>query len=198
MIISLTGFMAAGKSTIGKKLAKSLDCKYIDLDEYIEEKEKNKIVTIFEEKGERQFRALEEKYLQDILEEHIEKNPYTLDDLPPKDDSATSEGKSETEIPKRKCTLLLSLGGGTVMNPVCAKLIADLTYCIFIKTDLKTIFTRLKEQNEIAKRPVLSKQDIEEGVEATDPLTTFYKRIEGLYEERLPLYEKVSRKIIKL
>ena len=39
MIISLIGFMGAGKSTIGKQLAQSIKCPFIDLDAYIEEKD---------------------------------------------------------------------------------------------------------------------------------------------------------------
>ena len=33
--IVLMGFMGAGKTTIGKKLAKALECEFIDTDEWI-------------------------------------------------------------------------------------------------------------------------------------------------------------------
>ena len=36
----LTGMMGVGKSTIGKKLAKKLKLKFIDVDKLIEQKEK--------------------------------------------------------------------------------------------------------------------------------------------------------------
>ncbi|MBO7764442.1 MAG: dephospho-CoA kinase, partial [Bacteroidales bacterium] len=66
MIISLIGFMGAGKSTIGKQLAQSIKCPFIDLDAYIEEKECETISEIFGEKGEGGFRELELNYLEDL------------------------------------------------------------------------------------------------------------------------------------
>ncbi len=55
----LTGMMGVGKSTIGKKLAKKLKLKFIDVDKIIEKKEKNSIRDIFEKKGEKYFRETE-------------------------------------------------------------------------------------------------------------------------------------------
>ncbi len=69
MKIFLSGYMGSGKSFIGKKLAKSLDYDYIDLDDHIEILEGKKINAIFEEKGELYFRSLETKVLKDVLEE---------------------------------------------------------------------------------------------------------------------------------
>jgi len=48
--------MASGKTSIGKKLAKKLSMKFLDLDDYIEEKENSTIPEIFKEKGEVYFR----------------------------------------------------------------------------------------------------------------------------------------------
>ena len=53
--------MGVGKSTIGKKLAKKLSLKFIDVDKIIEKKEKNTISDIFEKKGEHYFRKIEKK-----------------------------------------------------------------------------------------------------------------------------------------
>ena len=57
----LTGMMGVSKSTIGKKLAKKLKVKFIDLDKIIEKRESNSIKDIFEIKGEDYFRKIEKK-----------------------------------------------------------------------------------------------------------------------------------------
>ena len=57
----LTGMMGVGKSTVGKKLAKKLKLKFIDIDRIIEKKEKRTIKEIFENKGEGYFRKIEKR-----------------------------------------------------------------------------------------------------------------------------------------
>ncbi len=63
----LTGMMGVGKSTIGKKLAKKLKLKFIDIDQIIEKKEKSKIKEIFIKKGENYFRKIEKKISLDEM-----------------------------------------------------------------------------------------------------------------------------------
>ena len=58
--------MGCGKSSVGKKLAKKMGFDFLDLDDYIEEKEKRTISEIFEKEGEAGFRGLEKKYLQEV------------------------------------------------------------------------------------------------------------------------------------
>lgn len=65
--ISLIGYMGSGKTTIAQLLAKMMNYPLIDLDEYIEEKEKLKISEIFSLQGNIHFRKLERKYLEEIL-----------------------------------------------------------------------------------------------------------------------------------
>lgn len=67
MIIILIGYMASGKSLIGRELANVLGFDFIDLDHFIEEKESKSIQEIFSEKGEIYFRKIENNYLKDIL-----------------------------------------------------------------------------------------------------------------------------------
>jgi len=66
MNIFLVGPMGSGKSSLGKKLAKSLDKKFIDTDKEIEKKEKKTINEIFENNGERYFREKEKEFLVNI------------------------------------------------------------------------------------------------------------------------------------
>ena len=62
--IVLMGFMGAGKTTIGKKLAKALECEFIDTDEWIEKEKGRKISDIFAEDGEAVFRDMETDLLK--------------------------------------------------------------------------------------------------------------------------------------
>jgi len=57
--IVLTGFMGAGKTTIGKELAKMLHMKLVDVDEEIEISQKMTINDIFKMSGEPCFRDIE-------------------------------------------------------------------------------------------------------------------------------------------
>jgi shikimate kinase len=67
MKIVLLGYMASGKSSIGKRLSKKLSMRFLDLDDYIIEQEKMSISEIFKLKGEVYFRLIEHKYLKEIL-----------------------------------------------------------------------------------------------------------------------------------
>ena len=67
MKIVLLGYMASGKSSIGKALAKKLNVQFIDLDSFIEENEQQSISEIFNNKGELYFRNKEEFYLRKLF-----------------------------------------------------------------------------------------------------------------------------------
>jgi shikimate kinase len=67
MKIIVLGYMASGKSTIGKAVSKKLDMNFIDLDVYISEREKRSIPEIFKVKGEIYFRKIEHTYLKELL-----------------------------------------------------------------------------------------------------------------------------------
>lgn len=68
--IILVGPMGAGKTTIGKKLARYLNRTFIDVDETIEARLGVTIQTIFDTEGEAGFREREKNILADILNEH--------------------------------------------------------------------------------------------------------------------------------
>lgn len=65
--LAITGFMGSGKTTYAQYLSQKTNIPFIDLDEYIEHKEKSSISNIFENKGESYFREIETKYLQEVL-----------------------------------------------------------------------------------------------------------------------------------
>ncbi len=65
--IVLVGFSGAGKSTVGKRLAKRLGIAFIDLDLYIENKYHTAIPLLFQKYGESVFRQLEFAALQEVL-----------------------------------------------------------------------------------------------------------------------------------
>ncbi|NAS32688.1 shikimate kinase [Flavobacteriaceae bacterium R38] len=68
-MIVLIGYMGSGKTMIGSFLAKDLGKSFIDLDDYIQEKEKMSIPDIFKNKGEVYFRKKEYLYLKELLEQ---------------------------------------------------------------------------------------------------------------------------------
>ena len=69
MKLVLIGFMGVGKTSVGKKIAKKLDFKFIDTDYEIEKLENKTISQIFEDYGEEYFRTLETRVLKNSLKE---------------------------------------------------------------------------------------------------------------------------------
>lgn len=63
----LTGFMGAGKSTVGRALAARLGWKFLDLDEYLEQRTGSTIPALFALHGESKFRRLESSALASAL-----------------------------------------------------------------------------------------------------------------------------------
>jgi shikimate kinase len=67
--IALVGFMAVGKSAVGRNLARKLHRRFVDIDALIEKAERCKVREIFTQKGEAYFRALEKQKLGEALSE---------------------------------------------------------------------------------------------------------------------------------
>src|SRR4029450_11027337 len=65
--IYVVGFMAAGKTTLARALAKRLDWQAVDIDELIESREHESVAGIFARHGEAYFRAVERIILFDQL-----------------------------------------------------------------------------------------------------------------------------------
>ena len=64
----LTGFMGAGKSTVGRGLAARLQRSFIDTDDLVVQAEGRPIEQIFREDGEGAFREAEERAFQEIAD----------------------------------------------------------------------------------------------------------------------------------
>ena len=113
MMITLTGFMGSGKTTVGKVLADFLGCPFMDLDDLVVKKAGKSIPDIFAQDGEPAFRQLEARLLRQTVEKYAEN------------------------------TAVLALGGGAVTTPASAALLHEKTVCIYLRATLDTLLERL-------------------------------------------------------
>lgn len=67
--VVLIGFMGAGKTTVGRALAKSLRWNFLDLDDVIEQREQKSVAEIFASSGEPAFRRMESAALAASLQD---------------------------------------------------------------------------------------------------------------------------------
>jgi shikimate kinase len=65
--VYLVGFMGAGKTSVGRALARRLDWQPVDIDELIEQRERLPVSEIFARHGEPYFRAAEREVLTEQL-----------------------------------------------------------------------------------------------------------------------------------
>lgn len=63
----LVGFMGVGKTSVGKKLSQDLFIPFLDMDQVISQREKQRITTIFSKEGEAYFRMLEAELLLELV-----------------------------------------------------------------------------------------------------------------------------------
>ena len=117
MIISLTGFMGCGKSSVGRYLSELLCCPFMDLDTVIEETQGRSIPDIFATDGEAAFRQMEVEALSQIIEAQLLRDK-----------------------------VVVALGGGAVMTPECAELVREKTHCIYLHTSVDTLVSHLENE----------------------------------------------------
>ena len=135
MIVSLSGFMGCGKSSIGKTLQQYLNgFDFIDLDEFIENMTGKIISDIFSESGEENFRYMEFKALKKIFAQYSDAS--------------------------RK--LILAIGGGTLVNQASADIIANNTIRIYLRASQATLEENLMEES--GKRPMLQGADLKDRI----------------------------------
>lgn len=64
--------MGSGKTTLGKKLALSMNCPFLDVDAEIEKSKGTPISQIFAEEGEEQFRKLEKEFIDGLKKDDLQ------------------------------------------------------------------------------------------------------------------------------
>jgi shikimate kinase len=67
-LVFLVGFMASGKTTVGRLLAAELGYGFVDTDERVEHREGRSVDRVFAESGEGHFRRVEWEVLQGLVE----------------------------------------------------------------------------------------------------------------------------------
>ena len=65
--IILIGFMACGKSSVGRRLSQAIDLEFLDTDSLIEQKTGTSISDIFSTQGEPAFRTMETECLKELI-----------------------------------------------------------------------------------------------------------------------------------
>ena len=178
MIVSLTGFMGCGKSSVGRILSELLCCPFVDLDDAISERAGRSIPEIFAAEGESYFRELERETLADIIRSHSS------------DDSSAR--------------LILALGGGAVMTQACERMVHEETLCIYLKASVDTLISHLEGQ--AAGRPLLNTAAMPSAsVISSEPpsvmsseveTSPLRKRILELMSLRAETYERTAHYII--
>ena len=182
--ISLIGFMGCGKSSVGKILATLLpECRLIDLDTYIEEKQGKNIPEIFNEYGEAAFRRMEREALEEIFSD------------------------------KSRPRAILSLGGGTVTSEQCSDGRPMLNPVQPARFDASTSSATDEEYNvdnrhsnslkmsePVAERVVrLGSPTIEaQSTEVSSEREALRRRIESLMQTRSPQYLATAHHIIDI
>jgi len=112
----VVGFMASGKSTVGRHLARRLGWNFFDLDEEIEAAEKRTIPEIFDTRGEAEFGRIE----SEMLAQHV-------------------------HWIERGRPAVLALGGGTFISPGNRQLMEDHGMTIWLDCPFELVKRRVAQ-----------------------------------------------------
>ncbi len=123
--IYLVGFMACGKSTVGRRLAHRMGWSFFDLDHEIEAAEMAAIAAIFDTRGEAEFRRIE----SEMLRRHVQ---------------SIERGRPA----------VLALGGGAFTVEANRALVADRGVSVWLDCPLEMIAHRLARQAHGPERPL--------------------------------------------
>ena len=126
--IFLYGPVGAGKSTVGKILARNLNLPFVDSDQVIEINAGKSVPELMEEQGEPRLRDLETAALKEIV------------------GHAYSVTSSEDKV--------ISLGGGALLGEANRNLVESSGKVVFLSADFETLHGRLAA--DVNKRPLLA------------------------------------------
>lgn len=129
--IILTGFMGAGKSTVGAMLAHRLAWDFFDSDVLVEARAAMTVADIFARRGESVFRVLEAEVIREAL--------------------ASNPGEH----------FVLALGGGALERATTREFLASLrdTLVVFLEAPLDTMIARCAAHDGGPVRPVLADRE---------------------------------------
>ena len=116
--IFIIGFMASGKSTIGKLLASRLGIPFIDTDEVIERKTGMPIREIFSTRGEIYFRRIESGLLREIAQNCS------------------------------RCARVIAAGGGMPCSKENLGVMRECGTIVYLETSIDDIISRIKNSSE--------------------------------------------------
>lgn len=161
--------MGCGKSSVGKILATLLpECRLIDLDTYIEEKQGKNIPEIFNEYGEAAFRRMEREALEEIFR--------------------------DPDRPRA----ILSLGGGTVTSEQCRQLIRQHTDCFYLRATTDTLLDNLEGHSDGRPMLNPTQPVEAQSTETSSEREVLRHRIESLMQTRSPQYIATAHHIIDI
>jgi len=132
-LIVIVGFMGAGKTTVARELARLLNCRSIDLDELISERERRTPGQIIEKSGEDEFRRKETEALREVLDQL-------------NDDSSAN---------------IIALGGGAWIVNENRKLIAERDgFTVWLDAPFELCWQRIEDEDE--SRPLAHSREAAE------------------------------------
>ncbi|MCH7689869.1 MAG: shikimate kinase [candidate division Zixibacteria bacterium] len=120
--IFLIGFSGSGKSTVGKLLAKKLNCSFVDIDKHIESKSRKTILNIFKTDGEKAFRKLESAAIKNLFAETAKAKPKVI-----------------------------ALGGGAFENRATRQLISENGISVWLRCSISELYERLRKHSDRPK-----------------------------------------------
>lgn len=138
--IFLIGFSGSGKSTVGKLLAKKLNCSFVDIDKRIESKSRKTIADIFKTDGEKAFRKLESAAVKSLFAKKAKAKPKVI-----------------------------ALGGGAFENRATRLLITENGISIWLRCSITEIYERLRKHSDrpklTGKKETLSAKGLKETIQ---------------------------------